>query len=56
MDKNNYTLLEEATARLMQCFGVLEGTIFKSDWSDFGITPEMAMLLEEAWAKHYVNL
>ncbi|MET4695194.1 hypothetical protein [Endozoicomonas lisbonensis] len=44
--------LQRLTAKLLECFGAMEGTWYESEWSDFGITEEESKQLRAFYSKY----
>ena len=45
--------LLNAIADLLQCFDRMEGTWFQREWHRYGISEEMAVVMEQAWDTKY---
>lgn len=38
--------------RILDCFVSLEGTLYESEWKDFGITDEECIAINKAWEEY----
>jgi hypothetical protein len=41
-------------AKIVRCFGDMEGTWYQSHWKDYGITPEQEAMIEATVAKQQI--
>jgi hypothetical protein len=41
----------EVLAKILRCFGDMEGTWYQGDWKSYGVTPEQEAMIEAAVAR-----